>query len=64
MSESIVAVQCPRGGHAWDLDIDTLRTPHQVVYKDPQQHSRVESSRVRGPNDGTYIAVDVDSEGE
>ncbi len=64
MSESIVEVQCPRCGHAWDLDIDTLGTPHQVVDKDPQQHSRVESYRVRGPNHDTYIVVDVESERE
>ncbi len=62
MSDTLVTIRCPRCGHNWHVDVTTLGTPDQLIYKDRSRRVRVETYRVRCPDCGTYVIVDLEVE--
>ncbi len=63
MSSNLIQVKCPRCGHVWYVDVKDLEKQQQSMFRHLTLESalqpRVTSYRVRCPQDGTYVVVDV-----
>ena len=64
MSDSLISVKCPRCGHEWRVDVETLKKQQQsALYKNIfRGKSPTTEYRVTCPNDGTVVVVTVREE--
>ena len=63
MSDNLIEVKCPRCGREWKVDVTELEKVQQTMFRHLTLESalqpQVTSYRVRCPQDGTYVVVDI-----
>ncbi len=60
MSDTMIEVRCPRCGHTWNVDVNTLHeeTLYKMFYRNTEKPN-IKTYRLPCPKCGTYVIVDI-----